>query len=170
MISSEKKILVIGYGNPGRLDDGLGPAFADAIENKNIAGITVDSDYQLTVEDSSSVSEHDIVVFVDASVNAQEPFSLKKITPKKDISFTTHSIDPESVLGLAYDLFNAKTIGYVLGIRGYDFNEFGMVLSKKAKENLQKAIEYMSVLLVTKKFPVCYPAMSPTKLNNTKID
>jgi len=152
MSSLEKKILVIGYGNPGRLDDGLGPAFADAIESKNISGVTVDSDYQLTVEDSSSVSIHDIVIFADASVNGKEPFFLKKITPKKDISFTTHSIDPESVLGLAYDLFNAKTIGYVLGIRGYDFNEFGMVLSKKAKNNLAKAVEYISQLLIIKDF------------------
>lgn len=152
MSSLEKKILVIGYGNPGRLDDGLGPAFADAIESKNILGVTVDSDYQLTVEDSSSVAEHDIVIFADASVNGKEPFFLKKITPKKDISFTTHSIDPESVLGLAYDLFNAKTIGYVLGIRGYDFNEFGMVISEKAKNNLAKAVEYISQLLTTKDF------------------
>ena len=27
------KIVVIGYGNPGRLDDGLGPALAEAKEN-----------------------------------------------------------------------------------------------------------------------------------------
>jgi Ni,Fe-hydrogenase maturation factor len=30
----KKGILVIGYGNPGRLDDGLGPHLADAISKK----------------------------------------------------------------------------------------------------------------------------------------
>ena len=42
--------LVIGYGNPGRRDDGLGPSFADILAAEGIPGVDVDSDYQLTVE------------------------------------------------------------------------------------------------------------------------
>ena len=30
------KVLIIGYGNPGRLDDGLGPALADLMEKKQV--------------------------------------------------------------------------------------------------------------------------------------
>ena len=37
------KALVIGYGNPGRLDDGLGPALAEAVEKLDLPGlITLD--------------------------------------------------------------------------------------------------------------------------------
>ena len=50
------RILVIGYGNPGRLDDGLGPAVASAMEEFNLPGVSVDSNYQLTVEDAASAA------------------------------------------------------------------------------------------------------------------
>ncbi|MDP8266205.1 MAG: hydrogenase maturation protease [Candidatus Aceula meridiana] len=145
-------VLLIGFGNPGRLDDGLGPALADAIEKLNVDGVDVDSNYQLTVEDASEVSNHDVVIFADASVNCGEPFTFTQIQPKVDISFTTHSIDPESVLGLAYQLFSAKTKGYVLAIRGYEFNEFGEKLSGQAQNNLLDAITFIEKALRKKEF------------------
>ncbi len=145
-------MLLIGYGNPGRLDDGLGPALADAIEKFNLPDVTVDSDYQLTVEDASSVSEHDVVIFADAALKGQEPFFFKEIQPKSDISFSTHSIEPEAVLALAHDLFKADTKAYVLGIRGYEFNDFGEKLSDKAQNNLLDAIEFIKKCFLEKKF------------------
>jgi len=145
-------VLLIGFGNPGRLDDGLGPALADAIEKLNIDGVDVDSNYQLTVEDASEVSSHDVVIFADASVNCDEPFTFTAIKPQTKISFTTHSIEPESVLGLAHDLFSAKTKGYVLAIRGYDFNEFGERLSDQAQNNLLDAIKFLDQALRKKEF------------------
>ena len=42
--------LLIGYGNPGRGDDGLGPAFARRIAARGLPGVTVEIDYQLTVD------------------------------------------------------------------------------------------------------------------------
>ena len=38
------KTLLIGYGNPGRLDDGLGPALAEAVAKLAIPGVTVEAD------------------------------------------------------------------------------------------------------------------------------
>src|SRR3989339_2081336 len=63
-----KKILVICYGNPAREDDAIGPSIAEDLEKLNLSGIAVDSDYQLTVEDAALVAEHDVVIFVDASL------------------------------------------------------------------------------------------------------
>lgn len=146
------KVLLIGFGNPGRLDDGLGPALAEKIEKLNIPGVTVDSNYQLTVEDAAYVAENDIVIFADASINGKEPFIFTRVDPKKDISFTTHSIDPESVLGLSRELFHAETEGYILGIRGYDFNEFGEYLSRKAEVNLSQAADFIAAALQKKDF------------------
>ena len=45
---------------------------------------------------------------------------------------------------LAKELFNAEPEAYILGIRGYDFNEFAEKLSPKARENLQAAFEYVT--------------------------
>jgi len=141
------KFLLIGYGNPGRLDDGLGPALAEAIESLDLPGVTVDSDYQLTVEDAAVVAEHDIVIFADASFDGDEPFFFKPIQPKATLSFSSHSVEPDALMALAINLFQAKTKGYVLGIRGYEFDEFKESLTPQAKENLQKAIQFIMPVL-----------------------
>lgn len=141
------KFLVIGYGNPGRLDDGLGPALAEAIENLDLPGITVDSDYQLTVEDAAVVAEHEIAIFADASVDSEEPFSFQPIKPRATLSFSSHSVEPDALMALAIELFGATTKGFALGIRGYAFNEFQEGLTPQGKENLQKAIEFIIPIL-----------------------
>lgn len=141
------KVLLIGFGNPGRLDDGLGPAFAESIEKMNIENVTVDADYQLTVEDAANVSQYDIVIFADASVNGKEPFFFEVLEPVSAVSFSSHSIDPENVLALADEMFGKKVKGYVLGIRGYEYNEFGEHISEKAQQNLALALNFTGNVL-----------------------
>jgi hydrogenase maturation protease len=152
MTESKKKILLIGFGNPARADDGLGPALAEKIESKNIPLVTVEADYQLTIEDSAQVAQHDIVIFADASVNCSEPFSFEPLTAKESGSFSSHSVEPAEVMTLAENLFGSKAKGYVLGIRGYEFNNFGEKLTENAKTNLQKAVNFVENLLKTKNF------------------
>jgi hydrogenase maturation protease len=147
------KILLLGYGNPGRLDDGLGPALADLIEQLHLPGVTVSADYQLTVEDAAAVAEHDVVIFADAAVAGTEPFYFHRLAPAEtDLSFSSHSADPAAVLALAHRLFHAQTRAYVLGIRGYAFNEFGERLSDAARANLAAAIEFLRQALHTGRF------------------
>jgi hydrogenase maturation protease len=93
-----------------------------------------------------------VVIFADASVNGAEPFYFKRIEPKSDLSFSTHSIQPESVLALAVELFGAAAQAYVLGIRGYDFNEFGQRLSQKAGQNLQEAVKFITSAVENRDF------------------
>ena len=40
----------------------------------------------------------------------------------------------------------------MLGIRGYEFNEFGQVLSQKAKDNLEKAVKFIETALKKRDF------------------
>lgn len=148
-----EQVLVIGYGNPGRLDDGLGPAFADAVQDLAIPGVTVDADYQLAVEDAAEAARHDVVVFADASVNGREPFELKRITARPtELSFSTHSLEPDAVLAMAHDLFDSPVRGYTLGIRGYAFNEFAEHMSDRALRNLAAAIQAMEPVLRQRSF------------------
>lgn len=147
-----RKILLIGYGNPGRLDDGLGPALAAAVESRKPEGVTVDTDYQLTVEDAAAVAEHDAVIFADAATSGPEPFSFARIVPELSASFSTHSVLPPAVLGLAKELFGRDVPGYCLGIRGYAFNEYREELSEPALANLRAAIEFVTSALETRDF------------------
>ncbi len=146
-------VLLIGYGNPGRLDDGLGPALAKAIEKLALPGVKVDSDYQLSVEDGAEAAKHKVVIFADADEAGSEPFWMKRIYPgTREVSFSSHSITPEAVLAIARDLFKGEPACYLLGIRGYEFNEFCEKLSQKAKANLDQAVTYVATAIRENKF------------------
>ena len=143
MSEGARKAVVIGYGNPGRLDDGLGPALATALEERGVPGLTIEADYQLGLETARTVADHDVVVFADASLSGPEPFSFRRIEPKASAHFSSHIVEPEGVLALAQQVFRAEPEAYVLGIRGYEFDEFGESLSERAKVNLAAAIEFI---------------------------
>ncbi len=146
-LSDNYKVLLIGYGNPAREDDGLGPAAAQAIEKLNIEGVSVDSNYQLTVEDSASVARHDVVVFVDAAARGKNPVMFYELEPKRSESFTSHSVGPEAILGLTHDLFKVQTRGFMLGIRGYSFDMFKEEMTTEALKNLEAAVKFITPLL-----------------------
>lgn len=138
-----KKVLVLCYGNPGRLDDGLGAAFGRAFEKVRPRGVDIEIDYQLNVEDAMTISEYDSVVFVDAAVSGQDPFFFTRVEPRPAVSYTSHSVEPEHLLSLAEEMFGSKAEAYALGIRGYEFNAFGEELSQRAERNLGLAVEFL---------------------------
>lgn len=157
------KILLIGYGNPGRLDDGLGPALAERFQGVEGAGaggtpaahqpvLTVESNYQLNVEDAAQIAEHDVVVFADASTDADGPFSFEPVEPEEGgLSFSSHSVSAPQLMGMVKKLFDAGPQAYMLAIRGYEFNGFGEKLSEQARMNLDEAVEFFKEwVLMTK--------------------
>jgi hydrogenase maturation protease len=152
MTVSALKVLLLGYGNPGRQDDGLGPAVAEFFEKRNIPGVTVDADYQLTVEDAAAMAGHEVVIFADASVTGPEPFEFKPVVPNESGGWTTHSISPEALLEVAQSLFHANTRGYVLAIRGYEFKPFEEEMTAMAQKNFQAAVRFLEPLLIHKDF------------------
>ncbi len=83
------RVLLLGYGNPGRQDDGLGPAAAAEIEKLEWPGVTVCDNYQLVVEDAIEIAEHDVVWFVDAARTGAEPYEVRALSPAFDVAFTS---------------------------------------------------------------------------------
>ena len=130
---------LIGYGNPGRCDDGLGPAFAERLAARDLPGIQVSSDYQLTVDHALWIAGAKRVVFVDALMGADEPFRFLPIGPSMTRDLSSHSLDPSSVLALAATLYDAEPEAYVLAISGEAFGEVNEGLSALAEHNLRLA-------------------------------
>ena len=162
------EVLVIGYGNPGRLDDGLGPAAAERVEAARLDGVDVDADYQLTVEDAAAVAAHKVVVFADAAETGPEPFSFQAVEPADELGFSSHSCQPPAVMALAGELFHAKTKGYILGIRGYEFHEFGEALSGRARANLAAATEFLLDVLRNRSFDEAQRRWADSQAAETK--
>src|ERR1035441_6445297 len=69
-VTIEAELLVIGYGNTLRGDDGVGPRVAEAIEKLNLPGVRTLVCQQLSPEYADPVSRARTVVFVDAAVDA----------------------------------------------------------------------------------------------------
>jgi hydrogenase maturation protease len=138
-----KRILVIGYGNPGRSDDGLGPALAERLEAMGLPGVTVDSDYQLSIEHAEMAARHDIVVFADADSSCAEPFRLRPVAAENAREFTSHAMAPGEVLRIAGNCFGVSPDGYVLGMRAPVLKPFSEGLSPSAREGLEAALEFL---------------------------
>lgn len=136
--------LVLAWGNPGRRDDGLGPALAAALVAAELPNVRVEAGYQLEVEDAAELAGPARVVFVDADRAGPEPFSLRRLEPDGGgLGFTSHSVPPARLLALGRDLFGGRPEAWLLGIRGYQFDEFGEELSAPARANLAAAASFV---------------------------
>ena len=139
---SNPKILLIGFGNPARCDDGLGPLLAAEINQMAYPRLTVDIDFQLSVEHALAVSENDIVVFADASLTGDTPFRLEPVDPDDALDIGSHSVSPAAVVKLSRDLFGKQPLAFVFAITGHEFGEIREGLSPKASENLSAAKDF----------------------------
>ena len=135
-------LLVFGYGNPGRGDDGLGPAIAERIEMLERPDILVETPMQLNIEDAALVAEAGSVLFIDADVSLQAPFALREAGPAGRIEFTSHAMSPEALLAVCADYFAPAPPAWVLGVRGVEFG-LGEGISRKAAEHLEAALEFI---------------------------
>ena len=135
-------VVIIGYGNPGRQDDGLGFMMAEGIDALGLPFVTSEADLQLQIEDAATISAHDIAVFVDAEIDGPEPFSVKLMKPSTEITFTSHSVSPESILAICEDHLKKSPQAWLLGIRGYSF-EFEEGLTPEAQANYEAAFSFL---------------------------
>ena len=138
----EARILVIGYGNPGRQDDGLGPAAIAEIENMGLPNLTAFDNYQLNIEDALDVAAHDIVWFIDAAKTGPS-YSVRAVSPSSSIEFTSHIVRPETILAIAGQCYGGSPQAFLLAIRGYEF-EFIEALTPAARQNLDAALAMLT--------------------------
>lgn len=144
------QILIYGYGNPGRQDDGLGIRLAERLEEwsarKGLDGVSFENNYQLNIEDAEAISNQDLVIFADASEEEIDDFCFSKVDGSGKLSFTTHAASPGYIVKLCNELFNKEPSVYLLHIKGYEW-EFKEEISPGALINLDRAVEYLKPIL-----------------------
>ena len=104
-VNIEAALLVIGYGNTLRGDDGVGPRVAEAIEKLNLPGVRTLVCQQLSPEYADPVSRAHTVVFVDAAVDAPREVQFRKLEPGESSQLMAHAANPRTLLALARDVF-----------------------------------------------------------------
>lgn len=135
-------MLLIGIGNSGRGDDGLGWEFVERISAQGLDFLDYEFKYQLQVEDAALISKYDFVVFVDASrEKLSGGFQLSRCISAEHSFFSTHSQAPGAILHLANNLYTKFPKAYTLAISGKEW-DLQTSLSKEARKNLEAAVSF----------------------------
>jgi hydrogenase nickel incorporation protein HypA/HybF len=120
-------ILVIGYGNPYRRDDGAGPVFAEKLTRcwlKQGIATRVITDIQLMPEMVEEIARDEInaVVFVDSGVNIPS-FTFQTSQVEIDAVSPTlgHQLEPATLLVYASLLYGHCPRAWLVTVPGVDF-------------------------------------------------
>ena len=120
MIPEQQKspvgILVIGYGNTLRRDDGVGPGVAEAVAALALPGVRTLACPLLTPELAESVSQARMVLFVDAAVDAPREVQLRTLAPAESSQIMAHAASPATLLALARDVFGHAPEAWLITI------------------------------------------------------
>lgn len=143
------KLLLLGYGNPGRGDDGLGPALVEALA-KNAPQVTARVAMQLQVEHVLDLAVCDLALFADAGVDTPAPFTLERLClPSKGqrLAPFSHAVSPWALLAIYQETLMAPPPpAFLLTIAGERF-DFAEGISPAAHKHLQAALAFAETLL-----------------------
>jgi len=141
------RLVVFGWGNDARGDDGLGPLMLARVTRAAWPDVTTVEDFQLQIEHALDLDGAEAALFVDAGKDTPAPFAFIEIGPKRGDSHTTHALAPEAVLDVyARSLRRPPPPAFTLSMRGERF-ELGEGLSAKAAERLEAAWAFVQGLM-----------------------
>jgi hydrogenase maturation protease len=118
-------VLVVGYGNSLRGDDGVGWHVAGLLAaDPRLAGAEVLVRHQLTPELAADVARVSLVVLVDASAGgAPGSILMRLVRPRPPAPATwSHQLDPESLVGLAEALYGGAPPVVLVGVAAGSFD------------------------------------------------
>ena len=113
-------VLVIGYGNPLRGDDGAGRALAERLSGQACDGVRVVACHQLAPELAVDIGTAERVVLVDASTAlAPGEVSESRLDPLAQGSpagSSSHHLTPAALLGLSRELYGGSGEAWLVSI------------------------------------------------------
>jgi hydrogenase maturation protease len=134
------ELLVLGYGNTLRGDDGVGPQVAEAAAELRLPGLEALACPQLTPELAEPVSRARRVLFVDAALDSPREVQLRELAPADSSQVIAHAADPRTILALSRDVFGKFPQAWWLTIP-IQRMDIGGQLSPLAKAGCSTAIK-----------------------------
>lgn len=117
------RVLIVGYGNPLRGDDGLGWHAAERLRELDLPGTEVLTVHQLTPELAEDLSRVDLALFIDAREGG-EPGSWRAeaVGSGADTSQAfTHHATPAGLIDNARLLYGSAPEGVLFSMSGESF-------------------------------------------------
>lgn len=150
--TSPLQVVVIGYGNTLRSDDGAGQVVAEAVEAWELPNVRSHSVHQLTPELAEHISTAKLVIFADAypinqtEKNDEIAIQVKAIQPTETNTPIGHTADPRSLLALTQMVYGVSPSAWWILIPAINF-EFGEQLSLITQKGIQAALEQINQLI-----------------------
>lgn len=136
------RLLIVGYGNPLRGDDGFGFQAAERLEDLiQDPDVEIHAVHQLTPELMDPLSKAGQAIFIDASTGPI-PGEVQERVVDPDPSVTpkfTHHLTPETLVAGARTLFGRAAKTTLLTVTGADF-DCGLELSALLKRCLYQVV------------------------------
>ena len=155
--------LIIGYGNPLRGDDGVGPQVASQVSDWQLPSVNALSVPQLLPELVIEMRSADYVIFVDAwgKSRASTPCLEPVVATAAALDYGTipalnHVCDPATLVALTQRLYGHHPQAWLLQIPTEQF-ELGKALSETAKHGVDHALRTIEQCLTTYRQPVYTP-------------
>ncbi len=139
-------VLVIGYGNDLRSDDGAGRVVADRIAALDLPGVTTRSLSQLTPELSLEIAGKSHVVFVDANVEVTKTTLTPVGAASGEESTWTHYTTPQSLLAMTSTVGPIPSNAHTISIPVADLG-LGMELSPITAAGVEEAVKLITDLI-----------------------
>jgi hydrogenase maturation protease len=143
------KVLIIGYGNPLRSDDGLG-WHASRLIARELAGhdLEVITCHQLTPELAEPLSQASQAVFIDADAGGEPgEIHLRELQPQAPASSAlTHSCSPAGLLASSARLYGRCPHAVVITVSAQTF-DFGDSLSPVVSAALPNVVDRVRQLV-----------------------
>ena len=141
------KILIIGYGNQSRRDDGVGWFVLDQLAALDLPNVQLETNHQLEIEAAETISRFDTIIFVDAAIpEAPEPVQCSVVTPNFQSHAVAHYLTPADVLSLCKTLYGREPKAVLFSIRGRDFN-FGTTLTPEVEQAARGVVTQIAELV-----------------------
>ena len=148
MNTSGNGVLVVGWGNPLRGDDGLGwHAAALLADDQRLGGATVLCRHQLTPELAQDVAAARLVVLVDAGVDCGRPgtVTVTPVEPDTARPPLSHHLDPGALAALSQRLYGRVPPTLLVRVAAASF-EAGEGLSPELEAALPSLLETVAGL------------------------
>ena len=143
------EILIIGYGNTLRGDDGAGQKIAEMVSEWGIEEVRSLPVHQLTPELADPISTAKLAIFVDAYPDADsQGFQVRRLEGEGSggIGSTTHNCDPRSLLQMAKFLYGSAPPAWWLLIPAVNF-DFGEEFSAITQQGVAEALSKIKELI-----------------------
>ena len=145
-------VVVVGYGNALRTDDGVGWYAADRLAgDPRLTGVTVLQRHQLMPELSLDISAAALVVLVDASHDLPAgTVTVTSVERAGDATTTwSHHLSPPSVVALAHELYGRAADVFLVSC-GVESFEMGDGLSPAVEAALPRVVDAVAGLIASR--------------------